>query len=183
MPASPSTPRLYRIVFVFWESSAFERYSLWNYWVCWDSSRFGILSDRKPLFYIRNSLLFARNHWKPSVKPIISTRCWLLFHRNHICRYVIMYENAGTGYHPVTPFWWKLLVLFFSFSGVGRASQSASPPGHPLSRLALPDSLGSQQEAQPTATKSVKPKNRKPKKNNTCTETGKLYHIHFDRNY
>ena len=111
MPASPSTPRLYRIVFVFWESSAFERYSLWNYWVCWDSSRFDILSDRKPLFYIRNSLFFARNHWKPSVKPIISTRCWLLFHRNDICWYVIMYENAGTGYHPVTPFWWKLLVF------------------------------------------------------------------------
>ena len=112
MPASPSTPRLYRIVFVFWESSAFERYSLWNYWVCWDSSRFGILSDRKPLFYIRNSLLFARNHWKPSVKPIISTRCWLLFHRNHICWYVIMYENAGTGYHPVTQNWYATASRF-----------------------------------------------------------------------
>ena len=172
MPASPSTPRLYRIVFVFWESSAFERYSLWNYWVCWDSFRFGILSDRTPLFYIRDSLLFARNHWKPSVKPIISTRCCLPFHRNHICWYVLMYENAGTGYHPVTQFWWKLLVLFFSFSGVGRASESASPPGHPLSRLALPDSLGRQQEAQPTATKSVKPKNRKPNKNQ-----------HMDRNW
>ena len=134
MPASPSTPRLYRIVFVFWESSAFERYSLWNYWVCWDSSRFGILSDRKPLFYIRNSLLFARNHWKPSVKPIISTRCWLLFHRNHICRYVIMYENAGTGYHPVTPFWWKLLVLFFFFfrgwqgQPVGQSTRPSTQP-------------------------------------------------------
>ena len=128
MPASPSTPRLYRIVFVFWESSAFERYSLWNYWVCWDSSRFGILSDRKPLLYIRNSLLFARNHWKPSVKPIISTRCWLLLHRNHICWYVIMYENAGTGYHPVTPFWWKLLVLFLSFQGL------AGPTSRPVHR-------------------------------------------------
>ena len=134
MPASPSTPRLYRIVFVFWESSAFERYSLWNYWVCWDSSRFGILSDRKPLFYIRNSLLFARNHWKPSVKPIISTRCWLLFHRNHICWYVIMYENAGTGYHPVTPFGWKLLVLFFFFfrgwqgQPVGQSTRPSTQP-------------------------------------------------------
>ena len=68
-------------------------------------------------------------------------------------------------------------VVFFVFllvSVVGLASQSASPPGHPLSQLALPDSLGSQQEAQPTSTKSVKPKNQKAKKNNTCTETGKL---------
>ena len=158
-----------------------------------------------------------------------------------------MYENAGTGYHPVTPFWWKLLVLFFFFfrgwqgqpvgqstrpstqptglarqlrqsarstahfhkirktkkpesqkkqhmyrnweavsyqfwwkllffiffwfSGLGLTSQSASPPGHPLSQLALPASCGSQQEAQPTSMTSVKPENEKT---STCTETRKL---------
>ena len=50
------------------------------------------------------------------------------------------------------------------FSGLGRASQSASAPGHPLSQLALPAGLGSQQEAQPTSTKSVKLKKQKTKK-------------------
>ena len=63
------------------------------------------------------------------------------------------------------------MVLFFSFSGVGRASQSASPPGHPLSRLALPDSLGSQQEAQPTATKSVKQKKTEDQKTENQKKT------------
>ena len=77
----------------------------------------------------------------------------------------------------------RALIAINAIPMVHSASQSASPPGHPLSQLALPDSLGSQQEAQPTSTKSVKPKNQKAKKNNTCTETGKLYHIHFDGNY
>ena len=61
--------------------------------------------------------------------------------------------------------------LDFWLSGVGLASQSASPPGHALSQLALRASSGSQQEAQPTSTKFVEPKKRKTKKNNTCTET------------
>ena len=41
---------------VFWDSSAFGKYSLWNYWICWDSSRLGIHFDRKPLFYTMNSI-------------------------------------------------------------------------------------------------------------------------------
>ena len=48
------SPRVYRIGFFcfFGDSSTFGRYSLWNYWVYWDSYRFGILFDRKHLFYI-----------------------------------------------------------------------------------------------------------------------------------
>ena len=98
-----------------------------------------------------------------------------------ICNYVRKRRDWLSSGNPILM---ETIGFVFFFSGVGRASQSASPPGHPLSRLALPDSLGRQQEAKLTATKSVKPKNRKPpQKNNTCTETGKLYHIHFDRNY
>ena len=41
---------------LFFYSSTFGRYSLWNYWVYWDSSRLGVLFDREPLFYTRNSI-------------------------------------------------------------------------------------------------------------------------------
>ena len=61
------------------------------------------------------------------------------------------------------PFWWKLLFfIFFLFSGLGLTSQSASPPGHPLTQ---PTGLASQlrQSARSTAHFHEIRKTRKPK--------------------
>ena len=47
--------------FLVFDSFTFARYSLWNYGVYLDSYRFGILFDRKLLFYIKTSILFIGN--------------------------------------------------------------------------------------------------------------------------
>ena len=47
------------------------------------------------MFYLRNSFLFARSHWKTFVKSTISTRFWLHFHRNHTCWYDLCAKTQG----------------------------------------------------------------------------------------
>ena len=90
-----------------------------------------------------------------------------------------MYENAGTGYHPVTPFGWKLLVLFFFFF----RGWQGQPVGQSTRPSTQPTGLARQlrQSARSTAhcDKIRETKKQKTPQKKTCTEAGKLYHIHL----